>query len=309
MQADLEWLQVSGQALITHDDPRYPRALRDLADPPTWLFAIGDTDLLNLPALAVVGSRNPTGAGAEHARDFAATLARQGLVIVSGLASGIDTAAHQGALDAKGMTIAVCGTGLNRVYPARNQALARQIAESGLLISEFALGVPATPGNFPRRNRIISGLSSGTLVVEAARRSGSLITARLAMESGREVFAIPGAINNPLARGCHALIRDGAKLVESADDILAEIADQLPESSVTAIVSESAETIAAPVLDEDYQRLLQAVDYEPTRIDSLVERTTLTADAVSSMLLILELQGLVKATTSGGYIRTSGQSA
>ena len=303
--ADEQWLSQPGQHFIACTDPRYPAALRDLPDAPPWLFAIGDTDLLGLTGFAIVGSRNPTSGGLEHARDFAATLARSGLVIVSGLASGIDAAAHSGALKAKGMTIAVCGTGLDRVYPASNQALARDIANSGLLISEFALGTPATPGNFPRRNRIISGLSVGTLVVEAARKSGSLITARLAMESGREVFAIPGSIHNPLARGCHSLIRDGAKLVESADDILDEIAPQLSTSVISGPRPDAADENEPAALDEDYQQLLLAIGYEPTRVDTLIERSGLTPEAVSSMLLILELQGLVKAGAGGTFTRVA----
>lgn len=301
--ADMVWLEQPGHTLLPCTNSHYPRALRDTPGAPPWLFAVGDTDLLGLTGFAIVGSRNPTSGGAEHARDFAATLAHSGLVIVSGLASGIDAAAHQGALDAQGMTIAVCGTGLDRVYPASNKALAGNIAASGLLVSEFALGTPATPGNFPRRNRIISGLSVGTLVVEAARQSGSLITARLAMEAGREVFAIPGSIHNPLARGCHSLIRDGAKLVESADDILQEIGPQLPSEASSGSPDEDVTTPAAPALDDDYQALLQVIDFGPTRVDTLIQRSGLTADAVSSMLLILELQGLVKATAGGTYTR------
>ncbi len=301
--ADEDWLNQPGQTLVPITDARYPAQLRDAPGAPPWLFAVGDTDLLGITGFAIVGSRNPTAGGLEHARDFAATLARSGLVIVSGLASGIDAAAHKGALAAKGMTIAVCGTGLDRVYPASNKALARDIATSGLLLSEFALGTPATPGNFPRRNRIISGLSVGTLVVEAARQSGSLITARLAMEAGREVFAIPGSIHNPLTRGCHSLIRDGAKLVESADDILDEIGPQLSPATDKSRPRKTAPQAETQPLDADYQALLQVIDYEPTRVDTLIQRSGLSADAVSSMLLILELQGLVKATTGGTYTR------
>lgn len=306
LAADCAWLAEPGNHLIAWTDPRYPKQLRELSDAPPWLFAVGDTDLLGITGFAIVGSRNPTAAGLEQARDFAATLAAQGLVIVSGLASGIDAAAHRGALDAAGMTIAVCGTGLNRVYPASNRVLAQDIAAAGLLVSEFALGTPATPGNFPRRNRIISGLSVGTLVVEAAKKSGSLITARLAMEAGREVFAIPGSINNPLARGCHSLIRQGAKLVESATDILDEIGPQLQMEKRPVDAQVTSEAPLKQALDPEYAELLQAVDYAPTRVDTLIQRSGLAADAVSSMLLILELQGFVKATAGGAYVRCGG---
>ncbi len=220
-------LEGDNRHLITLHDARYPTLLREIDDAPPMLFIQGDPTILNLPQIAIVGSRNPSASGRQTATDFAHFLASAGLAITSGLADGIDGAAHQGALETKNSTLAVTGTGLDRVYPAKHRELAHRIAEQGALISELPPGTPPIPANFPRRNRIISGLSLGTLVVEAAQKSGSLITARLATEQGREVFAIPGSIHNPLARGCHALIRQGAKLVETAGDILEELAPLL----------------------------------------------------------------------------------
>ncbi|MDT0618906.1 DNA-processing protein DprA [Salinisphaera sp. P385] len=301
---DRAWLDANDDRHFIHwQDTRYPPSLADIDDSPPWLFAIGDTDLLAVPGLAIVGSRNPTPGGRENATGFARELAAGGLSIISGLASGIDTAAHQGALAAQGMTIAVCGTGLDRVYPARNRDLARQIGSQGLLLSEFHLGTEARPGHFPRRNRLIAGLTLGTLVVEAARASGSLITARLASESGREVFAIPGSIHNPLARGCHQLIRDGATLVESAGDILAEIGHRLPADAPVGD-RPTPETATATPADPDQKHLLDAMGDGPARVDELVARTALTPEAVSSMLLIMELQGLVATAPGGAFTRT-----
>ena len=213
----MEWLSQPGNHVVHFQDAAYPALLKQIADPPPLLFVRGDRDYLAQPQLAIVGSRNPTHTGRALAREFAAHLASFGLTITSGLASGIDGAAHQGAIEAGGTTLAVTGTGLDRVYPARHRDLAHRVAENGALVTEFPPGTAPLAANFPRRNRLISGLSLGTLVVEAALRSGSLITARSALEQGREVFAIPGSIHNPLARGCHALIRDGAKLVESGE--------------------------------------------------------------------------------------------
>ena len=217
---DLEWHEQPNNHIITCHDPAYPVLLSQLPDPPPLLYVHGSVDLLSEPQLAMVGSRNPSRSGQQTAVDFARHLASAGLVITSGLALGIDAACHQGALDVNAPTIAVMGTGLDRVYPARHRDLALRIAEQGSLISEFPIGTSPQPGNFPQRNRIISGLCLGTLVVEAAIRSGSLISARYALEQGREVFAIPGSIHNPLARGCHYLIRQGAKLVETAEDVI-----------------------------------------------------------------------------------------
>jgi DNA processing protein len=250
----------------------------------------------------MVGSRNPTRTGQETARDFASTLSKVGMVITSGLAQGIDAVSHQGALEGGGQTIAVTGTGLDRVYPASNRELAHAIVDGGgALVSEFPPGTLPQASNFPRRNRIISGLSLGTLVVEAALRSGSLITARLASEQGREVFAIPGSIHNPLARGCHQLIRQGAKLVESAGDILEELAPQLHAVLATE-QAPAAEYVE--LLDQASQSLLACIGDEATPVDRLVERSGLTAESVSSMLLILELQGFVESA-AGGYARTT----
>ncbi|HEX5637123.1 MAG TPA: DNA-processing protein DprA, partial [Gammaproteobacteria bacterium] len=224
VERDLAWLENPGHQIICMEDAAYPQALKNIADPPWMLFAIGDVDYLQQTQLAMVGSRTPTAVGERTALEFARHLSNAGLTITSGLARGIDGACHQGALQGLAGTVAVVANGLNKIYPASNKELARQISQHGCLITEAPVGIEPHKGLFPRRNRIISGLSVGTLVVEAARESGSLITARLAMEQGREVFAIPGSIHNPLARGCHSLIRQGAKLVETADDILEELA-------------------------------------------------------------------------------------
>ncbi|MDN5937345.1 MAG: DNA-processing protein DprA [Salinisphaera sp.] len=299
---DRAWLASPGCGLITWHDPGYPSSLRELPDAPAWLFARGDADLLDAPGCAIVGSRNPSRAGVGHARRLAHDLAKSGLVIVSGLADGIDAAAHQGALDADGMTVAVCGTGLDQVYPKRNLDLARAIGERGLLVSEFAPGMPPKPGHFPRRNRLIAGLTLGSVIVEAAGRSGSLITARLAMEYGREVFAMPGSVDNPLARGCHRLLRDGARLVETAADVLEELAPLLPGRA--ALDRQASEPVVdREVADPEQQALLACLGHSPARVDELVERSGLTADAVSSMLLILELQDLVTPLPGGAFLR------
>jgi len=300
VEEDLTWLERPGNHLLRLDDPRYPPLLRQIAYSPPLLFVHGDPDCLRLPQLAIVGSRNPTPLGRETAQRFAAHLAECGLLITSGLAFGIDAAAHQGALTG-GRTIAVMGTSLDRVYPAQHRDLAHAIAERGALVSEFPTGASLAAGNFPQRNRLISGLALGVLVVEAAARSGSLITARLALEQGREVFAVPGSIHNPLAKGCHALIRQGAKLVETAEDILEELGALAATTHETAL-GPSVTPSAAP-LDEDYRQLLVAMGDEPVGIDLLVDRCRLTAEAVSSMLLILELEGYVAAIPGGLYGR------
>jgi DNA processing protein len=219
-----KWLAAPNHHIIESESDDFPELLRQIPGPPTLLYVVGDKDALHLPALAVVGSRNPTRGGIQNAYNFSNYLARSGFCIVSGLAQGIDTAAHKGALDAGAKTVAFLGHGIDRVYPAENRDLAHRIAEHGALCSEYPLGSPPRGEHFPQRNRLISGLSLGTLVIEAAKRSGSLISARLASEQGREIFAIPGSIHNPLSRGCHQLIKQGAKLVESADDIVSELA-------------------------------------------------------------------------------------
>jgi len=307
-EADLSWLERSGTHALTLLDPRYPPLLHEIPDPPPLLFVRGDPTCLVMPQLALVGSRNPSHAGRENARAFARHLAGAGLTISSGLALGIDAAGHEGALEAGGTTIAVAGTGLDRVYPARHRALAERIIERGALVSEFPPGTPPNAGNFPRRNRILSGLSLGTLVVEAALRSGSLITARLAMDQGREVFAIPGSIHNPLARGCHALIRQGAKLVEAGADVLEELGPlcQYLQAAVEATEAASGSAPCA-ALDTDQRRVLAAVDDAPTAVDRVVERSGLTPDTVCSMLLVLELHGFVVSDATGHYCRVTDE--
>lgn len=301
IEPDLAWLSSGGQ-LVTILDPLYPPHLAAIDDPPPLLFVTGDAETLRQPQLAVVGSRNPTAGGRQTAMDFAQVLAGAGLGITSGLAEGIDAAAHEGALKSggPGATIAVMGTGPDRLYPARHRELAQRIAQGGALVTEFPPGTSAKAEHFPRRNRIISGLSLGTLVVEAAMHSGSLITARHALEQGREVLAIPGSIHNPLARGCHALIRQGAKLVETAQDILEELAPlmKIPPGPVAA-GSVATETSR----DKDYARLLEALGYEPMAMDDLVARTGLSVAAISSMLLLLELEGHVSSVPGGRYSR------
>lgn len=299
LDEDLQWLSEGRRGLLVWTDPRYPKALREIAQPPPALFWRGDIEVLEIPQLAIVGSRNATPQGLENAQAFAAELARRGLCIASGLALGIDGAAHRGALQAGGSTLAVCATGLDRIYPARHKELAAQIEARGLLISEFLPGTPPRAEHFPRRNRLISGLSLGVLVVEAARESGSLITAHLANEQGREVFAIPGSIHNVLSRGCHQLIRQGAKLVETADDVLEEIAPALGSWL-------RGPAAAEPVPEARAGPLLEALGDDPQTLDSLVERLALPVDQVNAMLLELELQGRVAAASGGRFMRLRG---
>jgi DNA processing protein len=306
VQPSLDWLSQPNRHLVTLADPLYPTLLAEIHDPPPVLFVHGNPELLSQPQLAIVGSRNPTPSGTNNAREFAACLAGAGLTIISGLAVGIDGAAHQGALE-RGTTIAVTGTGLDRVYPARHKDLAHRIVGQGVLVSEFPPGTQPRPENFPRRNRIISGLSVGTLVVEATLRSGSLITARLALEQGREVFAIPGSIHNPQAKGAHRLIREGAKLVESAQDIVDELGTLLGSLDLTAVKPSMGIAQTTASLDPDYEKLLEAMGFDPISVDELITRTGLTAESVSSMLLLLELDGHVSSALGGYYCR-SGKS-
>ena len=303
--AELHWLEHEAHHFVPFGSEDYPPLLAEVSDAPVGLFVRGDPAVLSLPQLAIVGSRNPTAGGRDTAASFAAQLARGGLAITSGLAIGIDAAAHQGALGAQGITIAVCGTGLDVDYPSAHGALAEAITQRGALVSEFPLGMPALQANFPRRNRIISGLALGTLVVEAAVRSGSLITARLAAEQGREVFAIPGSIHNPLARGCHQLLRQGAQLVETVDDIFAELRALVGAlaPALQAAVEPESHAAAAPVLDKAYEILLDALGFEPAGVDTLVQRTGFAADEVASMLLILELDGKLESRPGGRYVR------
>jgi DNA processing protein len=289
------WLADPAHEVIGWDDPDYPRALLDLGYAPPSLFFVGRRELLNRPALAIVGSRNATAQGADNARAFAHALSNAGLTIVSGLAVGVDAAAHLGALDGDGSTLAVVGTGLDRVYPARNRDLAHRIAAHGGLISEFLPGTPPREMNFPRRNRLISGLARGVLVVEAALSSGSLITARYAGEQGREVFAIPGSIHSPLSKGCHKLIREGAKLVETAQDILEEL-------GMTPPVGDSAHAAASPATDDE-TALLDALGGDCVDVDTLVARTGMSPDVVTAALTGLELSGQAAAVAGGLWQR------
>jgi DNA processing protein len=300
IESDREWLARDQVQLICHGAADYPPLLTDTANAPLVLYVRGAAARLLSAQLAMVGSRRPTPAGRRIAFEFAASLARAGLTITSGLALGIDRASHEGALST-GCTLAVMGTGLDTVYPPENRALAERIVTGGgALLGEFPPGTPAHAANFPRRNRLISGLSLGTLVIEAAQRSGSLITARLAGEQGREVFAVPGAITNPVARGCHALIRQGARLVEEPAEVLAELNIPYSNQAVTNLVGPVAST---PVLDNDHKILLDALGFEPTSLDSLVERTGLSSQSLASMLLMLELEGRVGLHPGGRYLR------
>ena len=300
IEATLRWLDEDAHNLVAYGTDEYPEMLTQLSGAPLLLFVNGDRDALHLPSLAIIGSRNPTRGGVRNAVEFSRHLAKSGYAIVSGLAEGIDTAAHRGALDVGGRTVAFLGHGIDRVYPARNHDLAHQIATTGALVTEYPLGAAPDKRHFPERNRLISGLSLGTLVVEAARRSGSLITARFAAEQGREVFALPGSIHNPLARGCHELIRQGAKLVETAADIGAELAPLA--GHLRQNVAESSNNKTSTVYeDDDYAELRKVLSYDPTSIDDLQSQSGLTIDQLSSMLLILELQGEVEALSGGRY--------
>jgi DNA processing protein len=306
VERELEWARQPGRAILTRADTAYPPLLAEIPDPPPVLYVLGDVDALSSLQIAIVGSRNPSPEGRATAERMARFLAAAGLTVASGMAIGIDAAAHLGALAAPGTTVAVAGTGLDRVYPARHRDLAHRIAGQGALVSELPLGSGPLRGNFPRRNRILSGLSLGVVVVEAALKSGSLISARHAMEQGREVFAVPGSIHNPLAKGCHWLIRQGAKLVETAQDIVEELGPLMgaAQEALQAHDTEGEQTGEVPE-DEAYRSLLDCLGYDPTPVDLLVERSGLAADAVSSMLLILELRGIVSAHPGGAYARVA----
>lgn len=294
---DLAWLEQADNYVLTLADVDYPAQLKEIAQPPPVLFVKGNPKLLMSPQIAMVGSRNPSTLGVKTAFEFAESLASAGFSITSGMALGIDAASHQGALHATGLTIAVAGTGLDRVYPARNKQLATEIAERGALVSEFPPGTIAKANHFPRRNRIISGLCMGLLVVEAAQQSGSLITARMALEENREVFAIPGSINNPLARGCNALIRQGAKLVETVEDIFEEL------DHYNHIHNKQRPEIQKTGLDLEQQNLLNLINYDPTTVDALVQESGYAVEIISSMLLVLELQGYITSAAGGSYFR------
>lgn len=292
------WLSSPENHVVTLADADYPQALLQIPDPPPLLYVKGRRELLNQPALAVVGSRNATPQGLANAESFSKNLSDNGLCIVSGLASGIDAAAHRGGLAGVASSIAVVGTGLDIVYPSSNHLLAHELAQHGVLVSEFPLGTQGKAHNFPRRNRIICGLALGCLVVEAAIRSGSLITARLAAEQGREVFAIPGSIHSPVSKGCHALIKQGAKLVECANDILDEVKWISPQAFAPAVATREQEN--------SFQPLLDALGFDPAGIDKLTARSGLTSDTVCAMLLQLELEGRI-ASLPGGLFQQIAQ--
>lgn len=299
IETALDWVAQPGNAILTLADPDYPAALLQAPSPPVLLYVKGRRELLSAPSIAVVGSRNATTQGLTNAQAFSAALSEAGLTIVSGLALGIDAAAHLGGLSGQGRTVAVVGTGADRIYPARNLDLAHRIAAEGAVVSEFPLGTPAAAHNFPRRNRIIAGLARGVLVVEAALQSGSQITARLGGEIGREVFAIPGSIHSPLSKGCHQLIKQGAKLVESAQDVLEELSwVQIPPPSTQAEEAPQTANDRSPAA-----RLLDIIGFDPWEIDPLCTHSGLTPEVVFAILLELELAGQVERLPGGRYQR------
>lgn len=317
-QRCIEWCEAQGISVLTGEDPKYPQLLRQINRCPPVLYIKGDASILSLPQIAVVGSRKPTPSGKSAAESFSAALVQNGFVITSGLALGIDAAAHRGALQGKGKTIAVLGTGIDQVYPKRNAALAEEILQNGgALVSEFPLGTTPTPQNFPQRNRIVSGLSLGTLVVEAVLKSGSLISAQFALEQNREVFAIPGAIQNPMSRGCHALIKQGATLVESAQDIVDELQGFRSldvscgqPSNINKNLGDTEDmfqvaspvVVPAPELNPKERQVLEAVDFNPCDIDVLSQRVALSAGELMACLMSLEIKSLVKQS-GHGYVR------
>jgi DNA processing protein len=293
------WCAEPNNFLITLADKRYPAQLLEISDPPTLLYVKGKPDLLSKVSVAVVGSRNATTQGNINAKQFSSSLSQSGITIVSGLALGIDAAAHQGGLEGAGSTVAIIGTGIDIIYPARNQELAHKIAAQGCIVSEYPLGTPSIATNFPRRNRLISGLAQGVLVIEAAAQSGSLITARMATEQGREVFAIPGSIHSPLAKGCHQLIKQGAKLVETAQDILEEL--QLG-GTATSSISVHATAINEEKSSSD-SNLLAEMGYEAIHPDELALRCKMNSAELTAELVILELDGHVEILAGGMYRR------
>ena len=312
IESDLQWLAQADHHLLCWDDEAYPALLRRIDGPPAALFADGDPGCLWQPQIAIIGSRNPTAGGLDHARDFATTLARQGMTIPSGLASGIDTAAHTAALNCGALTIAVNGTGLDQVYPSSSRAVAERIRSQGVMISELPLGSPPRRQHFPSRNRIISGLSLAVLVVEAGLNSGTLITARKAAEQGREVFALPGSLHNPMAKGCHRLIREGARLVETTADIMQElgpVAAELqmeirqrldePETIDEKTVRQKSELLDDP----DYSTVWKLLGYDPKPVDLIIQQSGLSAREISSMLLMMELNGMIIKNSDGRYER------
>ncbi|MFZ6676069.1 DNA-processing protein DprA [Undibacterium sp. Xuan67W] len=298
------WCSQPGNQVLTWADANYPRALLDIPDPPVLIYVKGRLALLDAPTIAVVGSRNATAQGIRNAEQFSEALSKAGLTISSGMAAGIDAAAHHGALRGAGSTVAVIGTGADIVYPSRNRALAHLIADGGCIVSEYPLGMPAIASNFPRRNRLISGLSKGVLVIEAAGQSGSLITARMAAEQGRDVFAIPGSIHSPLAKGCHQLIKQGAKLVDTAQDILDELRFLPMMRPVAASSTQTTSASLAEITSAD-QRLLDAIGYDPVHVDHLVEQVGIDVAELSGVLLTLELDGHIEQLP-GGMVKRIG---
>lgn len=325
---DEKWLEGPSRHLLTWGSPDYPELLTEIPSPPAALFVAGEPSVLWHPQVAIVGSRNPTSGGLDNARDFAGEIARRGFVVTSGLASGIDSACHDAALDAGAKTVAVMGTGLDRVYPASSRRRAGRVARQGALVSEYPPGTDAKREYFPQRNRIISGLSLGVLVIEAGLNSGSLITARMGSEQGRNVFALPGSIHNPMAKGCHRLIREGARLVETVEEIvegIAPMAGDLAQRLMTALSAAQSGLVDKPAsdpkmtssrrandtsrfptaeqTDPEYQRLWNQLGFDPKPVDRLVEQCGLTAREVSAMLLMLELKGAVEAHPGGAFSR------
>jgi DNA processing protein len=300
LEADLRWIKASGARLLASSDTDYPAQLLQLTGSPAVLFVLGDARKLSSVQLAMVGARAASPAGRRTAHEFAAFFVRAGLAITSGLAVGIDAASHEGALSGGGETVAVCATGLDTVYPREHAGLARRIRNSGALVSQFPPGTAPLKANFPRRNRLVSGLSRATLVVEAARHSGSLVTARHAREQGRSVFAIPGSIHDPLSAGCHKLIRQGARLVEEPADVLLELKIPVPDQD---LVRAEGRRVRARVMDKGYEMLLDAVGFEPASVDVLVVRTGFPAESIASMLLVLELEGRIAPYPGGRFGR------
>ncbi len=295
VQADLDWAKSDGCNILSLIDKDYPEQLKSIADPPPLLYVRGDVSYLSSPQIAIVGSRNPSPSGKQNAYIFSKTLAEQGIVITSGMASGIDANAHIGALEANKPTIAVCGTGLDRVYPAKHKSLAHQISTKGALISEFCIGTESIAANFPRRNRVISGLSLGVLVVEASVKSGTMITAGLAAEQGKEVFAIPGSIHNPLSQGCHHLIKQGAKLTENIYDITDEL----------KFKSQNTKRVYEPKAREKTHNsssmLLKYLSYDAISVDEMVEKSSLSPQVVTQELLLLELENKIIKVNGSSY--------
>ena len=301
---ELNWATENNNHIICQDDPYYPKQLKQFEDAPWVLYVKGDVDVLQTLQIAIVGSRNASHNGGKNAFQFAQYLAGNGITITSGLALGIDTFAHQGALAGNGLTVGVAATGLDRVYPAKNKDLVNEIMKEGAIISEYPLGTQPQAGFFPRRNRIISALSFGTLVIEGALNSGSLITAKYALEQGKEVFAIPGSIHDPLAKGCHALIKQGAKLVENAQDIFQELSPSLIKEALASTPCPNEETpikASTQTIDPEHQAVLSHLEHDFLSVDEIIALTGLSAQAISSILLMLELQDQVIASAGGRY--------